>query len=89
VSRGFACAAYGDDLPDALGDLCFFEGAIGRKCWTRGECESRMGEERQRVFQRINELAAKGDPDMAFLADEFSSPDQLLNADESPDEPSR
>lgn len=34
--------------------------------------------QRQRVFHRINELAAHGDDDAAYLAGEFTHPEQLL-----------
>jgi len=37
-----------------------------------------MTEERQRVFGRIHELAAAGDEVSAFLAEEFTDPEQLL-----------
>ena len=77
--RGWFCVAYGPELPES----CFFEQA-GPACVDLGQCEQRMKVERQRVFRRMQELAAHGDPVWADLADEFASPEDLLDAD--PDE---
>lgn len=80
------CAAYG---PDGLahGARCFRAGEPGQRiCASRAECKEAMASERQRVFRRINELAAGGDPDFAALDAEFASPDELLNADDDPED---
>lgn len=82
-SKGWDCEGYGEDLPAELGDLCFHS-AAGR-CADQAQCHARMVGTRQKMFRRINELAAAGDPDFEYLAGEFSSPSQLLNADD--DEP--
>lgn len=81
MSRGWDCEAYGPDLP---GEMCFFEATS--RCGTEGECRDRMAGERQRVFRRIQELGAHGDPVWADLSEDFANPDELLNADR-PDGP--
>lgn len=40
-----------------------------------------MAAERQRVFRRISELAAEGDPAAGFLEGQFANPDQLLGGE--------
>jgi hypothetical protein len=75
--RDWCCSAYGPEVPVA----CFFEAQSA--CASLDECHRRMKAERQRVFHRINELAAGGDPFWANLEQEFPSPSGLLNADES------
>lgn len=77
--RDWSCSAYGPGVPA----LCFFEQASS-VCADLAECTARMGDERKRVFRRMQELAAHGDPVWADLADEFTSPEDLLDA--SPDE---
>lgn len=77
------CEAYGPE-GTAHGALCFAAGDLGeRVCRSEGECAELMAGERRRVFGRINELAA-ADPDFAYLAEQFTSPDQLLGGDEPP-----
>jgi hypothetical protein len=75
----WVCEAYG---PDGLefGAVCFVGDLNRRVCESAGECHAVMTAERRRVFDRIGELAAEGDPTGVFLAGEFASPDQLLNA---------
>lgn len=76
------CEAYGPE-GTKVGALCFLSADLGaRVCRTEGECRDQMAGERQRVFGRIGELAAAGDPVGEFLAAEFTSPDQLLGGDE-------
>lgn len=76
------CEAYGPDGA-AVGALCFFAPELGeRTCADEDECHTRMAVERQRVFQRINELAAEGNPDMVALAEDVTHPEQLLGGDE-------
>jgi hypothetical protein len=77
----WACEAYGDDGAD-VGARCFVSGALGvRSCESRQVCAGVMADERRRVYRRMQELAATGDPVMVDLAAEFTRPDQLLNAD--------
>ena len=72
------CDAYGPDLREH-GALCFVSGELGKRvCDSRDECRETMAAERQRVFRRINELAAHGHPDMADLAETFTDPQQIL-----------
>lgn len=90
------CEAYG---PEGLehGARCFMAAGTGvlpafspgaaRVCGSPAACHENMAAERQRVFQRIQELAAGGDPIGLELAEEFTSPEQLLGGD--PDEDNR
>lgn len=74
------CEAYGPDAA-AAGALCFVSGELGKRvCAGLDECRRMMAVERQRVFRRINELAASDDEtgDWAYLAGEFARPEQLL-----------
>jgi hypothetical protein len=75
----WACDAYGPD-PEvrAAGALCFFADTGKRLCASLEECREKMTAERQRVWQRIQDGAARGEPDMVYLAGEFTGPDQLL-----------
>lgn len=75
----WSCEAYGPEGIE-VGALCF-RAVSHRVCGTAGECAGFMAGERQRVFRRINELAAAGDPDMAYLADQFLSPGEILGGD--------
>jgi hypothetical protein len=77
IGRMWACEAYGDE-GESFGALCFVAAAGERSCASLAECREVIAAERQRVFQRINELAANGDPDAAYLADEFPDPGKLL-----------
>lgn len=79
-AKGWDCEAYGSELPAELGDLCFYDQI--ERCTSEAQCHLRMGGTRQRLFQRINELAAAGDPTGEFLAEEFTNPSQLINADD-------
>jgi len=71
------CDAYGPE-GRAVGALCFFAGSGGRTCASLEECRSKMTAERRWVWQQIQDGAARGDPDMVFLAGEFTGPEQLL-----------
>jgi hypothetical protein len=76
------CEAYG---PEGLehGARCFFSPDLGaRDCIDPEDCHARMTDERRRVFSRISELAAAGDPVALQLAEDFTSPDQLLGGEE-------
>lgn len=76
------CEAYGPEGKD-VGALCFFAPDLGdRRCKTEDECRTRMATERTRVFGRIHELAADGDPIGEYLAGEFTDPNQLLGGDQ-------
>ena len=78
MADDFACDAYGPDGRE-VGALCFLAGKLNtRVCTSHAECAEAMTAERQRVFRRIQDGAARGEPDMAYLAGEFSSPEQLL-----------
>lgn len=74
----FDCAAYGPEGREA-GALCFMSGELHeRVCEDQAQCQEAMTAERQRVFSKIQAGAAAGDPDMTYLAAEFTHPDQLL-----------
>jgi hypothetical protein len=75
------CTAYGPEVR-AAGALCFFAELNERVCASPEECRSSMAAERQRVFRRISELSAAGDPTGVFLEGEFSNPGQLLDNDQ-------
>jgi hypothetical protein len=78
------CEAYGtppDGVPPATWPRCFMSSTEAR-CSSREACAAGMAAERRRVFQRIQELAAGGDETGRFLAETFTNPDQLLNADD-------
>lgn len=78
AAGGWDCEAYGPEGVK-VGALCFLSGELGeRVCRTAAECSDQMGGERRRVFGVIQERAAAGDPDFEYLAQEFTSPDQLL-----------
>lgn len=74
--EGWACVAYGKELPEAMGvrRICFFPNS---PCISASECTDRMSDERQRVYRRMQELSAV-DPFWADIADEFPVPDRLL-----------
>ncbi len=71
------CEAYGPDAR-VFGALCFFAGQGERACTSRAMCSTSMAAERRRMFARIRELAADGDPTGIDLAEAFTDPDQLL-----------
>lgn len=72
------CEAYGPEGVE-VGAVCFRSGNLHKRvCATAGECHTYMAMERERVFQRIRAGAASGDETMQFLAEQFTSPDQLL-----------
>lgn len=73
----WACEAYGAEGA-GVGALCFAAAPGRRVCDSQQVCARVMGAERQRVFDRIQELAARGDPDAQYLAGEFPSPEGLL-----------
>lgn len=78
------CEAYGQEAA-AVGALCFVSGDLGKRvCADRDECHAVMAAARQRVFRRINELAARGHQEAAYLAGEFTNPGQLLGGGPEP-----
>lgn len=78
----WSCEAYGRSLAHlAAADqarLCFVSEAQGRACDSPAECGAMMAIQRQRLFDRIRELAETGDPVYVQLAEDFHSPDRLL-----------
>ncbi len=75
------CEAYGPEGRGA-GALCFFAEPGTRRCESPRRCQQVMTAERQRVFGRIQELAAAGDPAGVELARAFTSTRQLLGGDQ-------
>lgn len=73
------CEAYGPD-PEVVeaGAICFIGDLGKRVCESPRQCHEVMATERARVFTRINELAADGDPTAAYLAEQFGTPQNLL-----------
>lgn len=71
------CEAYGTKGLE-IGALCFVGREGFRGCPSAAKCHEVMTEERQRVFNRIHRLAAAGIEDFVYLAQMFTSPDQLL-----------
>jgi hypothetical protein len=80
AGQDWDCTAYGPEARPS-GALCFFAASYARTCPSLGACRTRMAAERQRVFDLIQEKGAAGDETMAYLAGEFTSPDQILNAE--------
>lgn len=77
TAADFDCDAYGPE-GRAVAALCFFAGSGKRTCVSLAECREKMAAERLRVWRRIQEGAARGDPDMVYLASEFTAAEQLL-----------
>lgn len=78
AAAAWDCGAYGAEGRE-VGALCFFSPELGeRDCRSADQCAERMTGERQRVYGRIGEMAAAGDPTGEFLAEAFGSPDDLL-----------
>lgn len=76
------CEAYGEAGLD-VGARCFRAAELGaRLCADAGECAALMGDERRRVFRRIQEWAAEGDPVAGLLAEDFPTPESLLGGEE-------
>lgn len=79
------CEAYGSDpAVIATGARCYFAEPHQRKCLDRTQCARAMAAERELVYGRITEMAANGDETGIYLAEQFDSPDQILNADAAP-----
>lgn len=73
----WSCVAYGPELPD----ICFFD-QVADVCPSIEFCQVRMEDQRKVLFQRIQELAAHGDPVMEQLSQNFTVPSDLLNPTE-------
>lgn len=72
------CDAYGPGGRD-FGALCFMAGGPGeRMCPSLAACLETMTAERQRVWERLQNLKQEGHPFFAGLADMFPSPDTIL-----------
>lgn len=78
-SEDWACSAYGL-AGESIGARCFFpRTGEPRTCMSEAECGSRLTSERQRIFRRLNELAAGGkDETFTRVSQEIASPDDLL-----------
>lgn len=83
VGMTWWCEAYGpppeDGPPEMVADWprCFVEELNGG-CLNPVRCAAAMTAERLRVYHRIQEMAARGDAVGVILAEEFTSPDQML-----------
>lgn len=77
-SQDWHCAAYGPDGPTE----CFVD--LDQPCETRTQCERRMTAVRQGVFRGIHERAARGDPTMARLSQDYLTPAHVF-PDTTPD----
>lgn len=76
------CAAY-EPAGTQIGALCFFADPGSRVCADQGECRAGLAVERRRVFDRIKELEAAGDPTGVVLAVGLDDPEQLLGGSAS------
>jgi len=85
LTDDFACEAYGPD-GRAVGAICFFAAPGKRVCTSQAACREAMTAERRRVWRRIQDGAARGEPDMVYLAGEFTSAEQLLGGGVLPEE---
>ncbi len=61
----------------AIGALCFIAELGVRVCDSPAACARAMTAARQRLYARISELAAAGDPVGAYLEQEFPGPPAL------------
>lgn len=77
--KDWHCVAYGEDG----GSWCFMQ-EVGPPCAALSICTELMAVERQRVWQKIQEGAATGDPDMKYLDENISGPDELLGGSNTP-----
>ncbi len=83
VAEQWDCPAYGPD-GTTHGVLCFFADVGKRSCLSESVCHTLLTVQRRRVYQRICELAAAGDPVGEYLAGEFPGPDDLLGGTAPP-----
>jgi hypothetical protein len=85
VTLSWDCEAYGPKGRE-VGATCFFAPSGQRTCASLTVCHERMSAERQRVWQHIQDGAARGDPDMVYLASEFTAAEQLLGGGVIPED---
>jgi hypothetical protein len=83
---GWDCEAYGPEIAHT-GAVCFIAGELGKRvCASQDACHEVITAERQRVYSRISELAAHGDPVMEDVAGAIGSPGQILGGGDDGDE---
>lgn len=82
MDENWVCEAYGPG-GIGIGALCFFAEQGERACDSQIMCHMAMTTERQRVFSRISELAAQGDPVWREIAADFTSPERLPGGGEA------
>lgn len=81
--NGWECAAFG---PNSGIEECYMSGGHYLfECPTEHLCRARMKQERQRVWQQLQHLAAT-DEFWEGIADFFENPDTLLNGPQSADD---
>lgn len=80
IGPDWPCEAYGAGGLE-VGARCFVADLGDRLCLSRAECGEIVAESRARLFARINELAAQGDPTGIFLAREFPTPQEIFKGD--------
>lgn len=79
------CRAYGDDpAVTELGAWCFVAELFTRTCMDRLVCALEVNAAGQRIYRRISELAATGNPTSEYLAEIFTSPDVIFGGDSEP-----
>lgn len=71
------CEAYGPHSA-SFGAFCFFADRGERVCRSPADCREAMISERQRLHQKITELAESGDEVGIFLLQAFPEPGMLL-----------
>lgn len=81
-SHHWVCEVYGE-AGESIGAVCFF---AFDPCLNLRECHKRMTATRQKIWSRIQELAAAGDLTGVYLAGEISSPDEILNGRDDVDD---
>jgi hypothetical protein len=81
--NGWECAAFG---PNSGIEECYMSGGHYLfECPTEHLCRARMKQERQRVWQQLQHLAAT-DEFWEGIAEFFENPDTLLNGPQSADD---
>lgn len=86
IGPGWDCEAYGPDGRE-FGAWCFIADQFVRTCASQPECHAVTAGARQQMFQRIQALAASGDPVWVLVAKDFTSPDQIFGGgDDGQDE---
>lgn len=74
------CEAYGEKGHE-VGAHCFIGDSLGVRCAKKEICAAYMKVERERLWRHIAAGAAKADPTMTYLLDQFEGPEELLHAD--------